>query len=116
MKCLVLAGGSSDRLWPLARREYPKQFLEIREGCSLFQEAILRNIPLCDEFIILTNRRYENIVKGQLQAFQGVRYRVLMDGRRHLCMGNKTRSFGLRLILQTKNIHPRGWIFFCPLA
>ena len=23
MKCLVLAGGSSDRLWPLARREYP---------------------------------------------------------------------------------------------
>lgn len=79
MKCLVLAGGSSDRLWPLARREYPKQFLEIREGCSLFQEAILRNIPLCDEFIILTNRRYENIVKGQLQAFQGVRYRVLME-------------------------------------
>ena len=79
MKCLVLAGGSSDRLWPLSRREYPKQFMEIREGRSMFQETILRNIPFCDEFIILTNRRYENVVKGQLQAFQGVRYTVIFE-------------------------------------
>lgn len=79
MKCLVLAGGSSDRLWPLSRRDYPKQFMEIREGRSMFQETILRNIPFCDEFVILTNRRYENVVKGQLQAFQGVRYSVVFE-------------------------------------
>lgn len=79
MKCLVLAGGSSDRLWPLSRREYPKQFMEIREGRSMFQETILRNIPFCDEFVILTNKRYENVVKGQLQAFQGVKYSVIFE-------------------------------------
>ncbi len=66
MKCLVLAGGSSGRLWPLSRKDYPKQFMEIREGRSMFQDTILRNIPYCDEFVILTNKRYENVVRGQL--------------------------------------------------
>ena len=79
MKCLVLAGGSSDRLWPLSRRDYPKQFMEIREGRSMFQETILRNLPFCDEFVILTNRRYENVVKGQLQAFQGLNCTIIYE-------------------------------------
>ena len=79
MKCLVLAGGSSDRLWPLSRKDFPKQFMEIREGRSLFQETILRNIPFCDEFIILTNKRYENVVKGQLQAFQSLNCSIVSE-------------------------------------
>lgn len=79
MKCLVLAGGSSDRLWPLSRKDYPKQFMEIREGRSMFQETILRNLPHCDEFIVLTNRRYENVVKGQLQVFQGLNCTIVYE-------------------------------------
>ncbi len=79
MKCLVLAGGSSDRLWPLSRKNYPKQFMEIREGRSMFQEAILRNIPFCDEFVIITNRIYENVVRGQMQAFQGIEYDFIFE-------------------------------------
>ncbi len=79
MKCLILAGGSSDRLWPLSRKDYPKQFMEIREDRSMFQETILRNIPFCDEFIIFTNKRYENVVKGQLQAFQGLKASVIYE-------------------------------------
>ena len=79
MKCLVLAGGSSDRLWPLSRKDYPKQFMEIREGRSMFQETILRNIPYCDEFVVLTNKRYENVVRGQLQAFQGITYSIVYE-------------------------------------
>lgn len=79
MKCLVLAGGSGDRLWPLSRKNHPKQFMDIRKGRSMFQESILRNIPFCDEFIILTNKRYESIIKGQLQDFQDLKYSVLME-------------------------------------
>lgn len=79
MKCFVLAGGSSDRLWPLSRKEYPKQFMEIREGRSMFQEAILRNIPFCDEFIIITNKIYENVARGQMQAFQGIDYDFVFE-------------------------------------
>lgn len=79
MKCIVLAGGSGDRLWPLSRKNYPKQFIHIKENRSLFQETIARNIPFCEEFYIITSRKYENIVEGQLQAFQGLRYRCFYE-------------------------------------
>ncbi len=79
MKCFVLAGGSGDRLWPLSRKEYPKQFMELREGRSMFQETILRNIPFCDEFIIITNKIYENVARGQMQAFQGIDYSFIFE-------------------------------------
>lgn len=79
MKCFVLAGGSGDALWPLSRKNYPKQFIYIREGRSLFQEAIARNLPFCDEFYIITNIRYRYIVEGQMQAFQGLSYRCFLE-------------------------------------
>ncbi len=79
MKCIVLAGGSGDRLWPLSRRNYPKQFINIQENRSLFQETIARNIPFCEEFCIITSQKYQNIVEGQLQAFQGLRYRCFYE-------------------------------------
>ena len=79
MKCLVLAGGSGDALWPLSRRNYPKQFMHVNKGRSLFQEAIARNLPFCDEFYIVTNHKYENIVRGQLQTFQGLNYHLFLE-------------------------------------
>lgn len=79
MKCVILAGGSGDRLWPLSRRSYPKQFVEIKENRSFLQETILRNLPFCDEFIIVTNAKYQFIVEGQLQAFQGLKVRCYFE-------------------------------------
>lgn len=79
MKCIVLAGGSGDRLWPLSRKNYPKQFINIQENRSLFQETIARNIPFCDEFYIITQERYRYIVEGQLQVFQGLKYRCFLE-------------------------------------
>lgn len=79
MKCLVLAGGSGDALWPLSRKNYPKQFIYMKEGRSLFQEAIARNLPFCDEFYIVTNKKYKYIVTGQLQAFQGLKYQCFLE-------------------------------------
>ncbi len=79
MKCLILAGGSGDRLWPLSRRSYPKQFVEIKENRSFLQETILRNMPFCDEFLIVTNEKYRFIVEGQLQVFQGLKVRCYFE-------------------------------------
>ena len=79
MKCLILAGGRGERLWPLSRKNYPKQFIQIQNNHSVFQETVLRNIPYCDEFIIVTNYEYRFIVANQMQAFQGISYRCVFE-------------------------------------
>lgn len=79
MKCIIMAGGSGDRLWPLSRKNYPKQFMEIQENRSLLQETIVRNMPYCDEFVIVTNTGYEFIVEGQMQVFQGLKYGCIYE-------------------------------------
>lgn len=80
MKCVILAGGSGDSLWPLSRKNYPKQFMNIKEGRSLLQETVVRNMPFCDEFIVVTKESYRNIVNGQMKVFQSLKYRVLLEG------------------------------------
>lgn len=79
MKCLVLAGGKGNSLWPLSREKYPKQFMDIKPHRSLLQETIARNIPFCDEFLISTNKEYNFIVEGQMEKFQGLKYRCFME-------------------------------------
>ena len=63
MKCIVLAGGKGDRLWPLSRKSYPKQFIKLQKNHSMFQETISRNLPFCDEFVVVTNKEYHFIAE-----------------------------------------------------
>ena len=39
---IFLAGGGGTRLWPLSREHYPKQFLQLFENNTLFQNTLLR--------------------------------------------------------------------------
>jgi mannose-1-phosphate guanylyltransferase/mannose-6-phosphate isomerase len=39
---VLLCGGSGTRLWPLSRKSYPKQFVELVNDESLFQSSALR--------------------------------------------------------------------------
>ena len=91
MKCVILAGGSGDSLWPLSRKNYPKQFMKFKEGRSLLQETVVRNLPYCDEFIIVTNEAYKNIVNGQMKAFQSLNTELFLRAQlraqqRQLCL------------------------------
>ena len=79
MKCLLLAGGRGDRLWPLSRKNYPKQFIEIKNNHSIFQETVARNMAFCDEFIIVTNKEYQDIIENQMKAFRGLTYRCVYE-------------------------------------
>lgn len=42
MYAIILCGGSGTRLWPLSRKNYPKQFLKLYSEKSLLQETYLR--------------------------------------------------------------------------
>ena len=79
MKCIVLAGGKGNSMWPLSRENYPKQFMNIKENRSLLQETIARNIPFCEEFIISSNKNYGFIIESQMKAFQGLRYSCFLE-------------------------------------
>ena len=63
MKCMVLAGGRGDRLWPLSRKNYPKQFISGHDSHFVFQGTIAINMAFCGEFIIVANREYQIIVE-----------------------------------------------------
>ena len=39
---VILSGGSGQRLWPLSRKEHPKQFLQLVGDNTMLQETILR--------------------------------------------------------------------------
>ena len=39
---VILSGGSGSRLWPLSRKLYPKQFINLINNTTLFQDTILR--------------------------------------------------------------------------
>ncbi|MFC4764046.1 mannose-1-phosphate guanylyltransferase/mannose-6-phosphate isomerase [Dyella koreensis] len=45
---LILSGGSGTRLWPVSRRNLPKQFLSLTGRGTLFQQAVVRTQLLPD--------------------------------------------------------------------
>ncbi|HEX2582757.1 MAG TPA: mannose-1-phosphate guanylyltransferase, partial [Chlamydiales bacterium] len=67
MKVIILAGGSGTRLWPLSRKDCPKQFLSFSGGESLLQKTLQRfaTASFIDEIVISTNAHYELLVRQQ---------------------------------------------------
>ncbi len=69
-----MVGGSGNRLWPVSRKNYPKQFNKFFSNKSLFQETVLRfkkNKYLNFENpLILTNNDYRFIIEEQLKEIK----------------------------------------------
>lgn len=61
---VILCGGSGTRLWPLSRKNYPKQFLKLLSDKSLLQETYLRirKVMPQENIFFVTNRdNYFNV-------------------------------------------------------
>ena len=67
MKCIILAGGSGSRLWPLSRDMYPKQLLSIDKEASLLQQTFLRLQQFAEPENILTITNIKHFTDIRLQ-------------------------------------------------
>lgn len=68
MKVVIFAGGVGTRLWPLSRKNTPKQFEKIVGNKSMLQIAVKKLFPefSWSDIYISTGIHYEDIVREQL--------------------------------------------------
>lgn len=68
MKAIILAGGSGTRLWPLSRKNFPKQFLKLNGDRSLLRQTVDRLLTVLtpDDIVIMTNNDYKFHVLSDL--------------------------------------------------
>jgi mannose-1-phosphate guanylyltransferase/mannose-6-phosphate isomerase len=74
MKAIILAGGSGTRLWPLSRKNYPKQFLKFNSDKSLLQQTVERFLKAVkpEDIIIVTNNDYKFHVQADIDSLKSV--------------------------------------------
>ncbi|SNR97245.1 mannose-1-phosphate guanylyltransferase (GDP) [Belliella buryatensis] len=66
---VIMAGGIGSRFWPYSRHGKPKQFLDVLgTGRTLLQMTFDRflNLTDIDRFFVVTNKKYQHLVKEQL--------------------------------------------------
>ena len=79
---VILAGGSGSRLWPLSRKNFPKQLQPVLDGSlSLLQATVKRvmKIPDAENPIIVTNEKYRFIIASQLQEIGCDPRRIVLE-------------------------------------
>lgn len=68
MKIVIFAGGVGTRLWPLSRKNSPKQFERIVEDKSMLQIAVNKLFPQYswEDIYISTGKQYKSLISEQL--------------------------------------------------
>ncbi len=66
---VILSGGDGTRLWPLSRKQYPKQYLPLVGNNTMLQETILRlnGLDNLSDPIIICNANHRFLVAEQCQ-------------------------------------------------
>ncbi|HAR99582.1 MAG: Mannose-1-phosphate guanylyltransferase / phosphomannose isomerase [Candidatus Moranbacteria bacterium GW2011_GWC2_37_73] len=65
MYSIILCGGSGTRLWPLSRKNFPKQFLKLYSDYSLLQETFLRMKDVVSQeniYFVTNDENYYNVL------------------------------------------------------
>jgi mannose-1-phosphate guanylyltransferase len=67
---VIMAGGAGTRLWPLSKKEKPKQFHNFSGDGTLMNETIQRLLSLSpDHLVIVTSKNYDKLTARELEEF-----------------------------------------------
>jgi mannose-1-phosphate guanylyltransferase/mannose-6-phosphate isomerase len=78
---VILSGGSGTRLWPLSRKQYPKQYLPLAGDNTMLQETILRLSGLDNLAvpIVICNVDHRFLVAEQCQQIKITNPTILLE-------------------------------------
>ena len=76
---VILSGGSGTRLWPLSRKLYPKQFINLFNDKTLFQNTIIRLPSNVSNPLIICNEEHRFIVAEQLRQINSKNKGIILE-------------------------------------
>ncbi len=76
---LILSGGSGTRLWPISRKQYPKQFIGLVNQTTLFQDTIMRLPKEASSPLIICNEEHRFIVAEQLRQINSHNEGIILE-------------------------------------
>ncbi|TDV69844.1 mannose-1-phosphate guanylyltransferase/mannose-6-phosphate isomerase [Pseudomonas sp. LP_7_YM] len=77
---VILSGGSGSRLWPLSRKQFPKQFLALTGEHTLFQQTLERlQFEGMQHPVVVCNKDHRFIVGEQLDALNLETQAIIME-------------------------------------
>ncbi|NDW44267.1 mannose-1-phosphate guanylyltransferase/mannose-6-phosphate isomerase [Ruegeria sp. PrR005] len=107
---IILCGGSGTRLWPLSRKSYPKQFVQLIGDNTLFQASV-RRMSSADFAapVVLTNSDFRFIVTEQLMEIGQDPATILIEPE-----GRNTAPAILAAALWLQKTDPEGLMLVSP--
>ncbi|MGI9228890.1 MAG: mannose-1-phosphate guanylyltransferase/mannose-6-phosphate isomerase [Gammaproteobacteria bacterium] len=77
---VILAGGEGTRLWPLSRKNHPKQFLRLFDDDSLLQKTLLRLRGLQSApTLLICNEEYRFTVRDHAEAIGEAIQQIILE-------------------------------------
>jgi mannose-1-phosphate guanylyltransferase/mannose-6-phosphate isomerase len=119
MKALVLAGGSGTRLWPLSRKNYPKQFLKLNSDRSLLQQTVERLLRVYspEDIVVMTNNKYKFHVLSDMNALSDSKHLPPVSNMILEPAGRNTApaiALGIKYCLERLGCKEDEVLFICP--
>src|SRR5512135_2699914 len=83
MYAVIMAGGSGTRLWPLSRKEQPKQALKLIGDRTMYQHAVERLAPLFspERVYVVTNATLAEVLRPQTPDLPAENFILEPEGR-----------------------------------
>jgi mannose-1-phosphate guanylyltransferase/mannose-6-phosphate isomerase len=114
MKSIILAGGEGTRLWPLSRKNLPKQFVSIGSEKTFLEQTLDRLLKISNpnDIFIITQESYSFLTKEIISTYSITEKNIILepDGRNTAPAILLTMKF----LLEVLKVKPDEVLFFTP--